>query len=157
VAVAVSQAGGFDVLGAVGFSPEQLEIELEWIDEHVGDRSYGVDLVIPGKYEGMGEMDPQKLEAELRKLIPPGHRAFVAKLLADHGVPELPPDEHARELLGWTAATAAPQVEVLKKHARATFVANALGTPPKDGIDDLHASGRLVAALRSPSACRSRA
>ena len=53
VVVAVAKAGGFGVLGAVGFSPEQLEIELQWIDEHIGDRPYGVDIVIPNKYEGM--------------------------------------------------------------------------------------------------------
>ena len=46
VVAAVSQAGGFGVLGAVGFSAEQLEIELRWIDEHVGDKPYGVDIVI---------------------------------------------------------------------------------------------------------------
>ena len=93
VVAAVSQAGGFGVLGAVGFSPEQLEVECKWIDEHVGDKPYGVDLVIPQKYEGMGEMDPKKLEAHLVKMIPARHREFAAKLLADHGVPELPPEE----------------------------------------------------------------
>jgi NAD(P)H-dependent flavin oxidoreductase YrpB (nitropropane dioxygenase family) len=46
VVAAVSNAGGFGVLGAVGFSPEQLEIECKWIDEHVGDKPYGVDLVL---------------------------------------------------------------------------------------------------------------
>src|SRR5262245_28399676 len=61
VVAAVSKAGGLGVLGAVGFSPEQLEIELRWLDEHIGDRPYGVDIVIPGKYEGMGEIDPAKL------------------------------------------------------------------------------------------------
>lgn len=147
VVAAVSQAGGFGVLGAVGFSPEQLEIELKWIDEHVGDKPYGVDLVIPGKYEGMGEMDPAKLEEQLRKMIPLQHREFVQKLLAEHGVPELPPDESRRELLGWTAATAAPQIDVLLRHPKVRLVANALGTPPKDVIEQIHASGRLVAAL----------
>ena len=53
VVVAVSKAGGFGVLGAVGFTPEQLEIECAWIDEHIGDHPYGVDIVIPNKYEGM--------------------------------------------------------------------------------------------------------
>ncbi len=38
VVAAVSKAGGFGVLGAVGFTPEQLEIELEWIDERAGPR-----------------------------------------------------------------------------------------------------------------------
>ncbi|MGI9432315.1 MAG: nitronate monooxygenase, partial [Myxococcota bacterium] len=106
VVAAVSQAGGLGVLGAVGFSPEQLEIELKWIDEHVGDKPYAVDIVIPGKYEGMDEIDPQKLEQQLRDMIPGQHREFVQKLLNEHGVPELPPEEQRRELLGWTAATA---------------------------------------------------
>ena len=147
VVAAVSQAGGFGVLGAVGFSPEQLELELRWIDEHIGDKPYGVDLVIPQKYEGQGEIDPTKLEEQLRALIPARHREFAAKLLADHGVPELPAENRANELIGWTAATAAPQIEVALKHAKVRLIANALGTPPGDVIEHVHASGRLVAAL----------
>ena len=53
VVAAVSQAGGLGVLGVVGFSPDQIATELDWIDDHVGDKPYGVDLVIPSKYEGM--------------------------------------------------------------------------------------------------------
>lgn len=147
VVVAVSRNGGFGVLGAVGFSPEQLEVELKWIDEHIGDKPYGVDIVIPGKYEGMGEMDPAKLEETLRAAIPPQHRQFVKKLLADAGVPELPEDERHHELLGWTAATANPQVDVALRHEKVRLIANALGTPPDDVIERVHASGRLVAAL----------
>ena len=147
VVAAVSQAGGFGVLGAVGFTPEQLEIECRWIDEHIGDKPYGVDLVIPQKYEGMGEIDPTKLEQQLRDMIPLQHREFASKLLADHGVPELPPENKARELLGWTAATAAPQIEVALKHPKVRLIANALGTPPPDVIKQVHDSGRLVAAL----------
>ena len=89
VVAAVSNAGGLGVLGAVGFTAEQLATELEWIDEHT-DKPYGVDVVIPGKYEGMGEMDPAKLEAELTTMIPEEHREFARQLLADHGVPDLP-------------------------------------------------------------------
>jgi NAD(P)H-dependent flavin oxidoreductase YrpB (nitropropane dioxygenase family) len=147
VVVAVSQAGGFGVLGAVGFTPEQLEIECNWIDEHIGDKPYGVDIVIPGKYEGMGELDPAKLEEQLRALIPEQHRKFAAKLLADHGVPELPPDEKHHELLGWTAATANPQVDVALRHDKVKLIANALGTPPEDVIERIHKAGRLVSAL----------
>jgi NAD(P)H-dependent flavin oxidoreductase YrpB (nitropropane dioxygenase family) len=147
VVAAVSQAGGFGVLGAVGFTPEQLEVECRWIDEHVGNKSYGVDLVIPQKYEGMGEIDPAKLEEYLRQQIPHQHREFAAKLLAEHGVPDLPPENRARELLGWTQATAAPQIEVALKHEKVRLIANALGTPPKEVIEQVHKSGRLVAAL----------
>ena len=55
VVAAVSKAGGFGVLGAVAFSPEQLETELDWIDAHVGDRPYGVDIIVPAKYVGIEE------------------------------------------------------------------------------------------------------
>jgi NAD(P)H-dependent flavin oxidoreductase YrpB (nitropropane dioxygenase family) len=148
VVAAVSRAGGFGVLGAVGFPPEQLEIECRWIDEHVGDRPYGVDVVIPGKYEGMGEVDPKKLEEMLLAMVPEEHRRFADKVLADHGVPKLPAGERPiGELLGWTAATASPQVEVALRHEKVRVIANALGTPPADVIARIHGAGRLVAAL----------
>jgi len=111
VVAAVSQAGGFGVLGALGFSAEELEIELKWIDEHVGDRPYGVDIVIPTEHEATGDQDPSELEEKLRGMIPQGHRDFVRKLLADHGVPQLPEGARPKELLGWTLATARPQLE----------------------------------------------
>jgi len=147
VVVEVSKAGGFGVLGAVGFSLEQLETELQWIDEHIGDKPYGVDTVIPGKYEGMGEIDPEKLEAQLRAAVPQEHRDFAAKLLADHGVPEMPEGEAHHELLGWTLATALPQVEEALRHDKVKLLANALGTPPPDVIEMIHDAGRPVAAL----------
>ncbi|HYC57363.1 MAG TPA: nitronate monooxygenase family protein [Candidatus Binatia bacterium] len=147
VVAAVSNAGGFGVLGAVGFSPEQLEVELKWIDEHVGNKPYGVDIVIPQKYEGMGEMDADALETMLRAQIPQEHRDFAARLLSSVGVPELPKEEKTRELLGWTEATAGPQVEMALKHDRVRVIANALGTPPVDVIKHIQSTGRMVAAL----------
>ncbi|MFT4570823.1 MAG: NAD(P)H-dependent flavin oxidoreductase YrpB (nitropropane dioxygenase family) [Hyphomicrobiaceae bacterium] len=147
VVAAVSNAGGMGVLGAVGFSAEQLEVELQWIDEHVGDKPYAVDIVIPGKYEGMGEQDMEKLEAMLRAQVPQGHRDFAAGLLSEHGVPELPVEEKARELLGWTEATAGPLVDTALRHPKVRMIANALGTPPAEIIAQIQASGRLVGAL----------
>jgi hypothetical protein len=64
VVVQVSKAGGLGVLGAVGFSPAQLREELDWIDAHIGGLPYAVDIVIPQKYEGLGNTDPADL-AEL--------------------------------------------------------------------------------------------
>jgi NAD(P)H-dependent flavin oxidoreductase YrpB (nitropropane dioxygenase family) len=146
VVVAVCKAGGFGVLGAVGFTPDQLERELVWIDERVGNLPYGVDIVIPQKYEGIGETDPQKLEQYLQASIPAGHHAFAEKLLREHGVPEAPP-EGKLGLLGWTEATARPLLERALAHPKVKLIANALGTPPKEIIDEIHASGRLVGAL----------
>jgi len=148
VVVAVSKAGGFGVLGAVGFTPEQLEIELNWIDENIGDHPYGVDIVIPNKYEGMdSQQSGEELAESLRKLVPQQHLDFGKKLLADHGVPVEGADEDSLQLLGWTEATATPQVEVALQHPKVTMIANALGTPPADMIAHIHAAGRKVAAL----------
>ena len=147
VVAAVSNAGGLGVLGAVGFSPEQLDVECRWIDEHVGGKPYGVDLVIPQKYEGMGEMDPTKLEEQLRAAIPPQHREFAAKLLADHGVPEVPSEEAHHELLGMSLATATPQLDVALQHEKVRVIANALGTPPPEVVERVKKSGRLIGAL----------
>ena len=47
VVAAVSNAGGFGVLGAVAHTAESLEIDLRWIDEHVNGKPYGIDLLIP--------------------------------------------------------------------------------------------------------------
>src|SRR5687768_5694764 len=137
VVAAVSRAGGLGVLGAIAFQPEELEIELNWLDEHVGDKPYGVDIVIPSKYEGQGidDMTPDELEAELKKHVPQGHRDFAAKILADHGVHELPQEEAHHQLLGWTSTTASPQVDVILQHEKAKLVANALGTPPADIVE----------------------
>ena len=148
VVVAVSKAGGFGVLGAVGFTPEQLEIELNWIDDNIGDHPYGVDIVIPNKYEGMNaDMSGDELAEMLKKLVPQQHLDFAKKVLADHGVPTADADSNALQLLGWTEATATPQVEVALRHPKMTLIANALGTPPVDMIAHIHAAGRKVAAL----------
>src|SRR3954467_596519 len=159
VVVAVSKAGGFGVLGAVGFTPEQLEIELDWIDEHIGDHTYGVDIVIPNKYEGMdSNLSAEELTKALQSMVPQEHLDFAKKILADHGVPVEDSSEDALQLLGWTEATATPQVEVALRHPKMTMIANALGTPPADMIKHIHAEGRKVAALcGSPSQARKHA
>jgi NAD(P)H-dependent flavin oxidoreductase YrpB (nitropropane dioxygenase family) len=124
VVVEVSKAGGLGVLGAVAFSLEQLETELQWIDERIGDKPYGFDTAIPSNYEGMGEIDEEKLQAQLLAAVPQGHRDFAAKLLADHGVPEMPEGEAHHELLGWTLATGMPQIEMALRHDKVKLFAN---------------------------------
>ncbi len=147
VAAAVSNAGAFGVLGAIGFSPEELERELVWLDEHVGDRPYGVDIVIPGKYEGMGETDPVKLEARLRAMIPDDHRRFARRLLDEAGIPEPSEAERRSGMMGWTEATGKPLLETALRHDKVRLIANALGTPPADVVSEVKASGRLIGAL----------
>src|SRR3954463_16094012 len=55
VVTAVCKAGGMGVLGAASHTPDQLEIDLKWIEEEIGDRPYGVDVIVPAKYIGSDE------------------------------------------------------------------------------------------------------
>ena len=77
VVAAVSRAGGLGVLGALAFTPEELEIELKWIDDNIDGKPYGVDLVMPANYIGKGGKQPS--EDELRAMIPQEHWDFLEK------------------------------------------------------------------------------
>jgi NAD(P)H-dependent flavin oxidoreductase YrpB (nitropropane dioxygenase family) len=159
VVAAVSNAGGFGVLGALAFSPEQLEIELKWIDEHVGDKPYGVDTVMPasyvGKEEGLGQADADtgKVDAgAFRELIPHELTDWIDKVLEEYEVPPLPADLDRRGqgnagLLGWTEGGGRAHVDVALHHPRVKLLVNALGPPPKDIIDLAHDHDIKVAAL----------
>ena len=74
VVAAVTNAGGFGVLGATAFTPQWLDQELSWIDEHVGGKPYGIDLIVPAKFEGKGE---KLAPGELAGRIPDDYRGFV--------------------------------------------------------------------------------
>jgi NAD(P)H-dependent flavin oxidoreductase YrpB (nitropropane dioxygenase family) len=142
VAAAVSKAGGLGVLGCVRFNDaDDLEDVLSWMDENTGGKPYGVDIVMPAKVPTEGT------SVDIDKLIPQTHKDFVAKALADLGVPPLAEDEEKSEgVLGWLHSVARSHVDVALKHP-IKLIANALGSPPKDVIDQAHAAGVPVAAL----------
>jgi NAD(P)H-dependent flavin oxidoreductase YrpB (nitropropane dioxygenase family) len=146
VVAAVSKAGGLGVLGALAFSPEQLEIELNWIDEHVDGKPYGVDVVMPAKYAGAGELDPERMGEQLKEMIPQQNRDWVNQLLAEHDVPELSEEDRSEGLLGWVHEKGREQVQIALEHP-IKLLANALGSPPKDVVDLAHEHGVKVAAL----------
>jgi len=141
VVAAVTNAGGFGVLGATAFTPEQLDQELSWIDDHVGGKSYGVDLIVPAKFEGKGE---KLSRAELAGRIPESYRDFVADVLSAHGIePEESPRIGPSFLSGDTGQDL---LEVAFSHP-IKLIANALGVPPDYMIDAGKERGVPVAAL----------
>jgi NAD(P)H-dependent flavin oxidoreductase YrpB (nitropropane dioxygenase family) len=145
VVAEVSRAGGYGVLGALAFSPDQLEVELTWIDEHCGGRPYGVDFAMPEKFVGKGEdFDLDTLQA----LIPAEHREFVEKLLSEHEIRPLPDGtEGQMKAAGLGVEAEGPaQVELALRHPVSMLV-NALGPPPDYAIEAAHAKGVLVGAL----------
>jgi NAD(P)H-dependent flavin oxidoreductase YrpB (nitropropane dioxygenase family) len=148
VVAAVSRAGGLGVLGALAFTPEELEIELNWIDEHCDGKPYGVDLVMPDNYVGKGG-GPQATADALTAMIPAEHTEFVNRVLDEAGIPELPTDlpvARPRAAGLDVDAYALGQVDIALKHPTRLLV-NALGPPPKEVVDTAHDHGILVAAL----------
>src|ERR1700751_4033 len=83
VVAAVSRAGGFGVLGATAHTPETIEQELNWIEDPVDGKPYGVDVLIPENISTAGEKHVtwQSLEAR----IPQAHRDYTRDLLNKNG------------------------------------------------------------------------
>jgi NAD(P)H-dependent flavin oxidoreductase YrpB (nitropropane dioxygenase family) len=147
VVAAVTNAGGCGVLGAVAHSPEQLDIDLRWIEDQVGGKPYGVDLLVPERFVGADEggLDRDSLAG----LLPEEHKRFVDELLARYDVPPLPDDLGAGRSLGGMRVdpkSMAPLLDVCFDHSP-QLVASALGPPPEHFLDRAHAAGIPVAAL----------
>jgi len=146
VVAAVTNAGGMGILGAVSHTPETLEIELSWIDDHVGGKPYGVDLLVPNKLDAK---DGGLSAAEVEARVPPEHRRYIENLLETHGIntsdlwAEKIDDDYGDN---YRAAGAAQVMDVAFEHPIAMIV-NALGVPPEYMLTQAHAKGILVGAL----------
>jgi NAD(P)H-dependent flavin oxidoreductase YrpB (nitropropane dioxygenase family) len=153
VVAAVTRAGGFGVLGAVAFTPGQLEAELAWLDQHVGERSYGVDVIVPARYVGddSGGLTAKAAAA----LIPDEHRRFVEDVLTRYGVGGDAVEANGGDgavsagdrLLPFSSQSAARLLDVVWRHPRVRLVANALGPAPDHLVEEAHLRGLVVAGL----------
>ncbi len=145
VVAAVTNAGGFGVLGASMHSPEQLSRELAWIDDRVGGRPYGADILVPEKFEGKGQgLDAAAIHA----MIGQPQRDFVAALLAEHGIPADGPDGQSRlpTSVGISDEAGEQLLDVAFRHP-IKLIASALGTPPAFMIERARRAGVPIAAL----------
>lgn len=146
VVAAVTKAGGFGVYGAAMLTPEQFEIDLKWIENQIGGRPYGVDVLVPAKLYGdeSGSLTQKELEAS----IPERHKQFVKELLAKYGVPELLPgmshDEGHRQAI--TRDDQLEMVDIALRHP-VSLIVNALGPPPPKLVEDAHRKGIRVGGL----------
>jgi NAD(P)H-dependent flavin oxidoreductase YrpB (nitropropane dioxygenase family) len=143
----VSRAGGFGVFGAVSLPPDRLETELAWIDEHVGGKPYGVDLIVPNRFAGKGETMSRD---DVVRLVPDGHKRFAADILTAHGIDASDLDDARRGhgALGdnLQESGAARALEVAFRHP-IRLIANALGVPPRIMLEMGKQHGVAVAAL----------
>ena len=147
VVAAVSRAGGMGVFGAVRYSPEQLREELTWIDDHCGGKPYGVDLIVPNRFEGKGEKCDT---TDLVKTLPQSHREFISGVLQAHDIDSDALDEEENGRLNFARnleeAGAADMLDVAFSFP-IRLIANALGTPPRVMIDQAKSRDVPVAAL----------
>ncbi|MEO8281463.1 MAG: nitronate monooxygenase family protein [Ideonella sp.] len=144
VVVEVSKAGGMGVFGMARAHADRLEEDLRWIDAHIGGRPYGVDILMPSRYEDVGHHDLSALPQE--------HVEFVQRLLDEAGIPRLPTeqaDAAAAELLKGLNLTPRENLAMLETCLRhpISLIVNALGSPPRELVERAHAQGIRVGAL----------
>ena len=143
VVAAVTNAGGFGVLGASTHTPEQLEHELAWIDDHVNGRPYGADILVPEQYEGKGlGLNAAAIDA----LIGQPQRDFVAELLAKHGISADPAGQGVPASVGISDEAGQRLLDVAFRHP-IKLIASALGTPPGYMIARARQADVPIAAL----------
>jgi NAD(P)H-dependent flavin oxidoreductase YrpB (nitropropane dioxygenase family) len=141
VVAAVTNAGGFGVLGASSHSPQQLEHELTWIDAQVGGKPYGADILVPSLSV---DKDGHLSDAQLAEMIPAEYHDFVATLLTEHGID--PTERTQPHRVSVTETMAEQLMEVTFSHP-IKLIASALGVPPPAMLEAGRANGVPVAAL----------
>ena len=146
VIAAVTNAGGMGVLGAVGHTPQTLEIELSWIDEQVQGKPYGIDLLLPNK---MDSKEAAISVAELEARMPAEHRQYIEDLLANNGLDtsdlwgQIVGNDYGNNM---RVSGASEVMDVAFQHP-IKMIVNALGVPPEAMFERARAHGALVGAL----------
>ncbi len=146
VVAAVSKAGGMGVLGAVSYTPDELEIELKWIEDQIGNLPYGVDVLIPASLKGLENLKPEDLQGiDIKSLLPAEQVKFLDDLLSKYSIPELTEEQNSSGELGRLSLPTTLADIGLRHPIR--LIASALGPPPAKLVEDAHNVGVLVVAL----------
>lgn len=143
VVAAVTNAGGFGVLGATGRPAAEVDLDLSWLDEHTRGR-YGIDLLLPQKFGITGSTGPLPPP-------PPEHVAFLDDLMRKYGVPPLPEDDartlRAKAQRAGEMISDAEEVWAIAGEHNVSVYASALGAPPPHLIEQAHERGAVVGGL----------
>ncbi|MEM9565238.1 MAG: nitronate monooxygenase [Actinomycetota bacterium] len=135
---AITNAGGIGVYGATRRFPHEIVDELAEIRRLVGDRPFGVDLVLP---DGMPEHNSR---ADIERHIPDEHRAFVAGLVDKYDVPE-PSGPGMRTRFIRSTEIEAEQLEAVMASDVDLFACG-IGAP-RPAVERAHELGKSTAAL----------
>lgn len=151
VAIEVSRAGGLGVLGAARKTPEQLDMELGWMDKALGDIPYGIDILTPSRTAKTVDTDasPDWGGTTLQDQIPEEHMKFRDELCAEFGI-RIPEDWGARQVYAEGAVSTPERASALADAAfehPVRFFMSALGPAPADVIERAHASGAFIGGM----------
>ncbi len=135
---AICNAGGLGVYGATRRFPHEIRDELAEIRRLVGDRPFGVDLVLP---PGMPEHNSR---AEIEAHIPDEHRQFVQSIVDKYEVPE-PSGPGMRTRFIRSAEIEAEQLEAVFESDVDLFACG-IGAP-RPAVDRAKELGKTTAAL----------
>ncbi|HJN92456.1 MAG TPA: nitronate monooxygenase [Dehalococcoidia bacterium] len=135
LAAAVSEAGGLGVVGATGYTPEEL-IDMINKVRSLTDKPFGVDLLLPSSIADTGNREDLEVE------ITEEHRRFVDQLKEEFSIPE-PTTHPNRPPL--TKDYFKDQVGIILDQKVPVFAAG-LGNPGWM-IPDAHAQGMKVIGL----------
>ncbi len=122
VATSVINAGGFAVLGEAMHTPDDIRADINWIRERIGDKQFGIDLVLPAS--ATAEFDLDAMLAE----IPEGHRQFATQIKEKYDVPDPKGFQDLHQWGGLSQKIARSQLDVLIEE-RVPVIASGLGSP----------------------------
>jgi len=147
VVVAVSKAGGMGVFGAVNLPPDRLKEELDWIEANIDGNPFGVDLIVPNKFEGKSEGFNSD---RLLSAVPEEHKSFAAEILRDHGIEDVDLESNRAKSLNFARnlgdVGAQSSMEVAFEYP-IKMIVNALGVPPKAMMEMAAKHGVVTGAL----------
>ena len=142
--VAVSEAGGLGVLGAAGYTVEEMQEAIREIKK-LTDKPYGVDLLLPAQTVSQGDQEfggaSEIALAEVIKTLPQEHYDWMMKIKEDMGLPDI----EAKYKLGSTGVRPHAAVKVCIEEKVPLFCAG-LGNPGFM-IPDAHAAGIKVLGI----------
>jgi NAD(P)H-dependent flavin oxidoreductase YrpB (nitropropane dioxygenase family) len=137
LAAAVSNAGGLGVVGATGYTPDELREMIRKL-RSLTDKPFGIDLLLPSNIMEEGG-DREAVAAT----IPEANKRFVHDLQERFGVPEPGPARHQRPTL--SASFYREQVRVVLDENVPVF-ASGLGNPAFM-VPEAHERGMKVIGL----------
>jgi NAD(P)H-dependent flavin oxidoreductase YrpB (nitropropane dioxygenase family) len=145
VVATVTNSGGFGMLGAVRFTPDQLDEELSWLDRETHGRPYGVDVLIPTRLAGR---DEGLSAGETAARVPAEHVEFARDLLLRYGIIRSGDDFQLRPAAAvqYEDQNVKALLDVAFAHP-VKLVASGLGIPSPELVARAKSNGVPIAAL----------